>query len=112
MNLAHIPFDVIVTIVAKGYSEKVLKSSKAAGAEGGTIIPARGAGIHDVGKIFGIPIEPEKEIVLTILPRVRTDTVVKAIYDALQMDKPGNGICFVMDLSRVAGLCHTPELDG
>lgn len=63
----HEGYDLIITIVKKGFSENILKASREAGAEGGTILFGRGAGIHEKAKIMGIPIEPEKEIVFTII---------------------------------------------
>jgi nitrogen regulatory protein P-II 1 len=99
-------FDLIVTIVNKGVSENVLKASKEAGAEGGTIVFGRGAGIHETKTMLGIPIEPEKEIVLTAVPRSLTDRVLEAIVEGGELDKPGTGIAFVIELRRIAGICH------
>ncbi|NLE11704.1 MAG: P-II family nitrogen regulator, partial [Actinobacteria bacterium] len=69
MNPEDVRYDLIVTIVPKGLAEKPLRASQQAGAEGGTILYARGAGIHETRKILGVPIEPEKEILLTVVPR-------------------------------------------
>jgi nitrogen regulatory protein P-II 1 len=99
-------FDLIVTIVNNGVSEIVLKASKEAGAEGGTIVFGRGAGIHETKTMLGIPIEPEKEIVLTVVPRALTDKVLEAIVRAADLDQPGTGIAFVLELRRVTGICH------
>ncbi|MEX2364611.1 MAG: hypothetical protein WD597_13355, partial [Balneolaceae bacterium] len=60
-------FQLIVTIVNKGFSGKVVDASKEAGAEGGTIITGRGSGIHEKAKLFNLAIEPEKDIVLTLI---------------------------------------------
>jgi len=100
------PFDLIVTIVPKGVSERILKASKAAGAEGGTIIFGRGTGIHENKTLLGIPIEPEKEIILTAVLRVRTDSVLAAILEAGDLGKPGTGVAFVLELKQIAGICH------
>ncbi len=99
-------FDLIVTIVNAGVSETVLKASKEAGAEGGTIIFGRGAGIHETKTMLGIPIEPEKEIVLTVVPRALTEKTLDAIVRAADLNQPGTGIAFVVELRRVAGICH------
>ncbi len=99
-------FDLIVSIVNKNYSEKVIKASKAAGAEGGTIIYGRGTGIRETKTLFGIPIEPEKEIVLTVVPQDITDEVLSSILDKAELHKPGAGIAFVLDLKKVVGIYH------
>jgi nitrogen regulatory protein P-II 1 len=102
-------FDLIVTIVNKGFSEIVLKASKEAGAEGGTVVFGRGVGIHETKTMLGIPIEPEKEIVLTAVPREMTDKVLGSIVRGAELDKPGTGIAFVIPLKRIAGICHLYE---
>lgn len=108
----QIPFDLIVTIVNKGHCESVLQASKAAGAEGGTIIPGRGTGIREKKMLWGIPIEPEKDIILTIVPRDKTESILQAVIAAGRLDKPGAGIAFVLELKKVAGICHLcPPLD-
>lgn len=99
-------FDLIVTIVPKGDSEKIVKASKKAGAEGGTIIPGRGTGIHEGKKLFGISIEPEKEIILTLVPKDKTDDILEAIVEAGDLDKPGTGVGFVLDARRIVGIHH------
>jgi nitrogen regulatory protein PII len=101
-----IPFDLIVTIVNKGNSEIIIQASKSAGAEGGTIIPGRGTGIHEKTMLWGIPIEPEKDIILTIVPQEKMQTILKAIVEQGDLNKPGAGIVFVLELKKVAGICH------
>lgn len=105
MNAPH-QYDLIVTIVNRGFAERIVQASKGAGAEGGTIFFGRGTGIHETRKLLGIPIEPEKEIVLTAIPREKTEQVLAAIIEAGELDRPGTGIAFVIELKRVAGICH------
>ena len=66
----------------------------------------RGTGVHERKSFFGILIEPEKEVVLTLIPRERTQSVLQAIVKAGQLEKPGTGIAFVLDVSQVAGIIH------
>ena len=102
----NIPFDLIVTIVNKGTSETIIKATKSAGAEGGTIIPGRGTGIREKKMLWGIPIEPEKDIILTIVPQEKTQAILAAIMEQGNLNKPGAGIAFVLELKSVAGICH------
>lgn len=102
----QIKYDLIVTIVNKGFGEEVVEATKKAGAQGGTIMYGRGTGIHENATIFGIPIEPEKEIVLTLIYRTKTDQVLSAINHAVDINKPGKGISFVMQVEKTAGICH------
>lgn len=98
--------DLIVTIVKKGCVGKIIEASKNAGAEGGTIVPGRGIGIHESKKFMGMTIEPEKEILLTLIPKDLTDQVLSAIVEAGEFNKPGTGVGFVVELKRVAGIVH------
>ncbi|MGI5937442.1 MULTISPECIES: P-II family nitrogen regulator [Methanoculleus] len=98
--------ELIITIVKRGWSEPVLAAARGAGAEGATILLGRGTGIHEVRSLLGIPIEPEKEIVLTVVAADRTDAVLDAIVAAAELDRPGMGLAFVIPIRRVAGRVH------
>lgn len=102
--------DLIVTIVNKGDAEKVVAVSKEAGAGGGTIFFARGTGSNDQVKLFGIVIEPEKEIVLILVEKWKTDKVFAAIYESLKLEQPGKGIAFTLDVGKVAGFSPNAPL--
>lgn len=101
-----IDFDLLVTIVDRGFAEEVMTAAKAAGTEGGTILNGRGTGIHEKAKLFGIAIEPEKEIILNLIDRKKTERVLAAVTTALDLDKPGRGVAFVLAVEKVAGICH------
>jgi len=105
----EIKYDLIVTIVNKGFAEEVVEASKKAGAQGGTIMHGRGSSVHETARIFGIPIEPEKEIVLTLIYRTKTEQVMSAIKNAVDINTPGKGICFVLEVEKTAGICHRCE---
>ncbi len=108
-NNQDMEFQLIVSIVNKGHCGSVVDSSLEAGAEGGTIISGRGSGIHEKAKIFSFAIEPEKEIVLTLVPADRTQKVLAAIVEATKLNEPGNGIAFVIDVEKTTGINHLIE---
>ncbi len=97
-------YQAIYTIVEKGNADDVIEAAALAGAKGGTVIEARGAGAHEVCKVFAIDIEPEKEIVLNLVPTEIVDNVVNAISTKMEVDKPGKGIIFVQPVSKTLGL--------
>jgi len=99
-------YDLIVTIVGRGYADRIIRASKEAGAEGGTIVYGRGTGIHEQKTLLGIPVDPEKEIILTLIPNESTDQVLSAIVKAGNLEKPGTGISFVLEVKKVAGIVH------
>ena len=97
---------LIVSIVRTGWGSTVLEASVKAGARGGTVLLGRGAGIHEQEKIFGMSIEPEKEIVLTIVPSSLVDTVLDEIVRAADLNDTGRGIAFVLPVERIVGVAH------
>jgi nitrogen regulatory protein PII len=99
-------YDLVVTIINRGEGQKVVSASKKAGAEGGTIILGRGTGIHEQVKLFGFTIEPEKEIVLTLISQDKSQEVLETIVRETQLEKPGRGIAFILDVKAVAGISH------
>lgn len=98
-------FDLIVTIVSKGKASAVMDAAREAGAEGGTIVYGRGTGIERL-RLFNIPIEPEKEILLTLVPSDLSQRVSEAIDKAAELSEPGSGIAFVLPVKRVMGIVH------
>lgn len=97
-------YHLIVTIVNKGFAEEVVEASKRAGAQGGTILNGRGIGIHETAKLFGIPIEPEKEIVMTLINQSITEAVLQEISESVEIHKPSKGIAFVLEVEKTTGL--------
>ncbi|KAB8129525.1 P-II family nitrogen regulator [Gracilibacillus oryzae] len=94
----------IMVIVDKGNAEEVMEAAKAAGSKGGTIINARGSGIHETSKLFSMNIEPEKEIVMILSDVKATTAIVEKIREDLKIDEPGNGIIFVQEVSKTYGI--------
>ncbi|MCC6735429.1 MAG: P-II family nitrogen regulator [Bauldia sp.] len=97
---------LIVSIVPKGRGDTVLEASVHAGAHGGTVLFGRGAGVNEQQKLFGIPIMPEKEIVLTIVYENQSDTVLAAIVKAARLEEPGAGMAFEVAVEKVVGVAH------
>ena len=103
-GVKSIMYNAIYVIVDKGNAEAVIEAATKAGSAGGTIINARGSGIHETSKLFSMEIEPEKEVVLIISEISKTEAITSSINDTLQLDEPGKGIMFVQDVSKVYGL--------
>lgn len=97
---------LIVSIVRKGWGSTVLQASVKAGARGGTVLSGRGAGVHEKTKIFGMSIEPEKEIVLTIVFSDQSDAILSSIVEAAELNEVGHGIAFVLPVDRVVGVAQ------
>lgn len=107
--MEKIQFNLIVTIVNRGTASDVVRASKKAGAEGGTIVNGRGCGIHENATVFGIPIEPEKDIILTLIDCRKTEQVLEAITKEAGLDEAGKGIAFVLDVEKTIGIHHLKD---
>jgi nitrogen regulatory protein PII len=103
-GVANLMYNVIVAIVDRGRAESVIEAATEAGSKGGTIINARGSGIHETSKLFSMEIEPEREIVLIISEKELTEKITESINNRLEMNEPGNGIIFVQDVNKTYGL--------
>jgi nitrogen regulatory protein PII len=97
-------YHVITTIVDKGKAEDVIDAATKAGSKGGTIINARGSGVHETSKVFSMEIEPEKEIVIILSEVDKTEAIVSSIKSELKIEEPGNGIIFVQDVNKTYGI--------
>ncbi|GAA0487587.1 P-II family nitrogen regulator [Alkalibacterium sp. m-11] len=97
-------FQAIVVITKEGQSEIVMEAAQAAGAQGGTVIQAHGAGGYETKKVFNMEIEPEKDMVLIISSRDQTKAITTEVNKVLGLEKPNSGILFVADLSETIGV--------
>jgi nitrogen regulatory protein P-II 1 len=103
-------FQLIVAIVSQGHAGPRVKADKAAGAEGATIVRGRGTGVHESATFLGVPIEPEKDVLLVLIPSDQTDAVMDAMVEAGRLGEPGRGIAFVLDVPRVEGIVHRGDV--
>lgn len=99
-----IMFKKLTVIVDRGMSDEVMDIARKAGVRGGTILHGRGAGAEIATNLFGVEIEPEKELVMILMPDELVDKVMNALTQELNMDEPGKGIMFVEPVLDTRGL--------
>lgn len=104
-------FELIITIVNRGCSDGVMDAAKAAGATGGTILNARGSGVHEAEKFFGVSIQPEKEVILILVKKAQKREVMKEISKNCGLFTEGHGICFSLPVEDVIGIVHMTAQD-
>ncbi len=104
-------FKLIAAVVPKGAAGKVMDAAKEAGAEGGTILLARGTGIHEARRLFGMSMNTEREMLLILIDSERSREVLDSIVRAGRLDEPGRGMAFVLSVEEVEGIVHR-ELPG
>ena len=101
MNFEH---EVIFCIVNAGFADAVMDAAKEYGARGGTVIHARGTANSEVEKRFEIAVQPEKEMVMILVPSKIKDDILHALYRAVGLKTPGQGIAFSMPVDAVVGI--------
>lgn len=97
-------FVLIGVIVNSGFGDDVMSAARTAGAQGGTILNARGTGREEDVKFFGIKLVPEKEMVLIFTEREKSDAILASIGALPELSKPGGGVFYCMDVERFAPL--------
>ncbi|MBR1975461.1 MAG: P-II family nitrogen regulator [Clostridia bacterium] len=100
--------EAIFCIVNSGYSEAVMDAAKKLGARGGTVINARGTAGKEAETFFHITIQPEKEIVMILVPTDIKDAVLHALYQEVGLDSAGQGIAFSVPVDSVVGMSNAP----
>ena len=98
--------DLIVAIVNRGFTELVMDAALPAGARGGTVVHARGAGAQEASRFFGITIAPEKEMVLILVPHDRKVPVMQAITRGAGLTSEGQGLVFSLPVTDVMGVAR------
>jgi nitrogen regulatory protein PII len=97
-------FTLILTVVNRGFADTVVNAAREAGARGSTIFYARGTGVHEVEKFFAISIEPEKEVLLTLVKKEETRNIMEHIVKMAGLKTEGKGLSIALPVSNVAGI--------
>ena len=104
-------FELVVAVVNAGFSGEVMSAAKSVGARGGTVIRAKGTASKENEAFFGITIQPEKEMVLIIVPKEIKDDVLHAIYKEVGLSTKGQGIAFSVPVEDAVGISSPKESD-
>lgn len=97
-------YEVVLCIVNSGFTEAAMDAAKQFGARGGTVFHARGTVSKEAEKIFNITIQPEKEIVMILIPDTIKDNILQGLYTAVGTNTPAQGIVFSLPVDDVVGL--------
>lgn len=97
-------YDVIVAVTNQGYADEVMEAARSAGAQGGTVMHARGLGLKHAEKFFGISIQPEKDMLFIVTKREATKQIMGTIVEQKGLRDEARTIVFSMPVNGVAGL--------
>ena len=82
-------------IVNAGFSSEVVEIAREQGATGATIINARGS-VAKPKTIFGITIDTEKEIVLSVVEKEVAVRILEEVKQKAGVGTAAHGLCFFM----------------
>lgn len=91
---------LVITIVNRGYCEDLMSRAREAGAQGGTIVNAKGTGTEEHAEFFGISLSPEKEMLLIVANNEDTPNIVNAIKSNPTLSERGAGIVFTLNIEE------------
>ena len=77
-----------------------MEAARAAGAKGGTILRARGSANPESEEFFNIKIQPDKELIMILVPKSIKDDVEKAVYKEAGIADEAKGIIFSLPVNR------------
>lgn len=93
-------YELVICVVNAGFSQNVMEAARAAGAKGGTILRARGSANPESEEFFNIKIQPDKELVMILVPKSIKDDVEKAVYKEAGIADEAKGIIFSLPVNR------------
>ncbi|MBR3863262.1 MAG: P-II family nitrogen regulator [Clostridia bacterium] len=102
--MAAYKYEMIVCIVNTGFSDVVMSAAREYGAKGGTVFSARGTANQEAETFFKISIQPEKEVVMILVPTKLKDDILHALYKQVGLNTPGQGIAFTLPVDSAVGL--------
>jgi nitrogen regulatory protein PII len=102
-------YEMIFCIVNAGFAVEAMESAKKAGAQGGTILRARGTANPEAEEFYNISIQPDKEILWIIVPKEIKDDVMHNLYEDAGLNTPGKGIIFSLPVTHAIGLHEQEE---
>ncbi|MDI9521560.1 MAG: hypothetical protein QM308_10480 [Bacillota bacterium] len=93
----------LMTVLERGLAGECMRIARGAGARGGTILNAHGAGVPQ-DFYFPLVIEPQKEILMIVAPRENAPKIRDAIFENMRLERKGAGIIFALPVTRTLGL--------
>ncbi|ADH85339.1 P-II family nitrogen regulator [Desulfurivibrio alkaliphilus] len=94
---------MVITIVTTEKTEEVIQALRREGVDGWSITRGRGTSLQSYKELWGMRIEPEKELILTLVPEEMAQKVMNAAVAAGELEKPGNGLSLIIDVENATG---------
>jgi len=97
-------FIALCAIINDELEEKAISIAKSAGAGSVTILRGQNIPLNEQKIFMGLTYEESVSMLLFVLPKRVTLSVMKALKNELKLDDTDNGIVFTAPISHLAGL--------
>lgn len=95
---------MILVTARHGYSDDIMRTARAAGATGGTILKGLRCSPAEVATHFGISLQDEQEIVAIVVPKEKKTEIMTAISNQHGINTPAQGIVLSLPVDAIMGL--------
>ena len=96
--------ELLVIISNQGYNDLVMDAARAAGANGGTVIHARGTGMERSERFLGISLASEKDITFIVARTAQKNAIMKAVMEQAGVGTRAGAVVFSLPVTSTAGL--------
>lgn len=96
--------ELIIIIANRGYVDQVMDAAREAGANGGTVMHARGTGKEYAEKFFGVTIGAEKEMIFIVTNKEKKVEIMNNVKQKAGLNTKAQSFMFSIPVSDVAGL--------
>lgn len=97
-------FCAVVVIAPEEMEQAAIDRAKKAGASGITILTGRGIGDDNRKTFLGLTFEGSQSVLLMVVARQLSQSILKAMRDVLMEDGDSRGIAFSMGIDHLAGI--------
>lgn len=102
--MSKFDYELVVCIVNEGFADAVMEAARGVGAKGGTVIRANGTANKEAEKFFGIVIQPNKEMLMILVPSAIRSAVLDELYRKVGLNTAGQGIAFSLPVDATVGI--------
>lgn len=103
-TLKNTEFELLITIANAGHIDTIMDAARSAHAPGGTVIHAKGTGMEQAKKFFGISLAEEKEMIFIVVRSSRKNDIMRAVIEQAGPGTSAGGIMFSLPVTSTAGL--------
>lgn len=103
-TLKNTNHELIIVIAEQGYTNQIMDAARAAGANGGTVIHAKGTGMEAAEKFMGVSLAAEKELIFIVSKTGEKNAIMQAVMKEAGLDSKAKAITFSLPVTDTAGL--------